>query len=234
MFKIFTHNKTIQDSKDIQNIFSSTPLEIQDIRIVDLAFEDIDYKPGDSWIALGKNAIGLLTAYLLANEGIKPETWRGGKIVDKKNTFLYLGISTDIKGFFLLPENEKIAVWNEILEVTTLYKEWRPFNDEIPFGAEENLFGGDKEIFAEEITETKTPIVEEVIEKITEPTPAVVVEEVATVETVTSVDVSNDNADEVTLDAIDIINRVAQQINLADPTLGKSLTKYEKFSGMQW
>lgn len=203
MLYVYSNGISEVDRNNFGHIMSYTQVQQHEIRYVDLNYEDVKIEEKGCVIAVGTVAIKAVIADL-AKKKIYSATQLVGKdcIDEARKFFLYCIPQTFTE--MISTQEDKDQVWAKLTHMEQVYREWVPFNDPIPNLGEE------------------APVIEDTTGETTNKDT-----------TATPVDtgpVEEFSPEEVGLNVLEVLNALFEHVSLTDAGLGKSLSKYEKFT----
>lgn len=227
MLYIHSNNISTKDYDDIINIFMTAGFQKHEIKIIDIDISDFEeVGPNKCLIVLGKRSINEATKYFLKNGLINTSTFFGSSLVDHNALFFYFGINETISELLAANQEVKDTVWSTILQARELYSSWFPFNDPLDFGGEI------KEV-KNEVSEIKNDIDLQIADggQEEEDNSLFVIKEDSDTESGMPEDnvvYCNPEVSNHGINVMEVLDKLIEKINLVDPGLGKSLTKYDK------
>lgn len=182
-------------------ILGHAKFEEHQLRFVDLEHEDPNIERAKCILTTGKT-IQKVTRAIIATGKYKAQQLLSD-VVDKESGFTLFNIPLEVNA--MASADEKMYVWNKIQQLAAVYHEIIPFEDELPVMTEEKQ---------EVVVESKPE--ESCAQEMTPPEPAraPIAQELG----------------EIDLNVMECLNALFEHVSLGGQDIGKSLSKYEKFT----
>jgi len=199
MLNIIGYEFNQLDKDTIKMIFKHAGMEEEELYVVDFKHEEPDLDTMDAIFAVGKVAIRMVVRSLVKSGKIGQSTFVGNDMYNKEAGFLFINVGVNISEIMTSQEN-KDFVWEKVQSTVKYYREIFPFESFV-----EPLEGIDD---AGEMAKLDAALVEEDID---------------------NQDVPITVGDNVTYNVGEILQSLYDRVNITDPGLTKTLSKYEKF-----
>ena len=219
MIYVYGNNITVGDKKNFNMIMGYAQVEEHEMRYIDLEHEDVMARDQNYVIAVGTKAMKAVTRDLTSS-GLYSVTQLVGKdCIDLASKFLLYCIPMSFTEMVTNKE-DKDLVWMKVQDMVQNYRTWVPFDDKIP----KDL--GAPKVVSPDVSSEADPEPEDTMVEVSE---VVKVAEVGTkdVETLAPVPAS---LGEISIDVMSTLDALFEHVNLSDAGVGKSLSKYSKFT----
>lgn len=204
------------DKDNLRMILGHAGVEPHRIRFVDLSCEDVDIEGRNCVLTIGSSFRPVSRAIVAA--GLYKYADLLGDVIDRDNKFFLFNLPMEVAQMMSNDEDKQFA-WDKISNMATGFNTWYPFDDPIPDMTNNKVVNVEPPAPVEE--EPKKEVKTEVA---SEPTPVV-----STPAKAVSAPVSSELGD-IDIDVKECLNALFEHVNLTDQGLGKSLSKYEKFT----
>ena len=205
MLNIIGHDLSAVDKDNIKKIFSYTPLSKNKQMIIDLKYVDFEIDDYNTIFAIGKVATRLIVRELVKGGKISQSVFVGNDLYNQDAGFMFVNVGLEVVDIMTSQEN-KDFMWDKVSNAVDLYLKINP----------DDITAGENEVVKETIV-IDSAVVDDAWPDTGLPksnAPAVI----------------QPIGDNVTYQVGDILDKLYEHVSLSDPSLGKMLSKYEKFT----
>ncbi len=204
MIYVYGNSFTSMDKENFRKIMTHFQVEGDRVQFVDLDHEDVNME-GKNFVLTVDRALIKVTRALTNAGTYKPTELLGRDVVDPGRGFHLFNIPLTINEMMGARE-DKLLTKQKLDQLMKYYKDFFPIDDPIP------------DMTRKEVTNVEAPVpAKEEVTKAKFDSPGVAV-------------ATKSELDEVPVDVNECLNALFEHVNVADAGLGKSLSKYEKFT----
>jgi len=205
------------DKSNFRMIMTHFQIEPEKIQFVDLDHEDVDLREKHFVLTTDRSLIKVTRA-LIAAGTYKATELLGRDVVDPTRGFHLFNIPITVNDMMGSME-DKMLTKAKLDQLVKYYKNYFPFDDALP-----DMTAGPSDNGAVEDVSVNGSKVENVEQPLPE-----AIEPVVTKAMVEKAPINTELGD-IPIDVNECLNALYEHVNLADNGLGKSLSKYEKFT----
>lgn len=233
MLFIYGHDLSPIDKEGLKMILGHAGIRDYEIRFVDLNHEDPDVEKRKCILCTGRSLKAVSSA--IKETGAYTFAQLLGDVIDPDNNFMLFNIGIDVIQMISGSSEDKAFTWSKIQQVAQYYRQMVPFNDPLPeIESNPKVESPVQDVVPEQqdtpistVSSEKTHL--STIGNTEEPQETAKEESTTEAKEVSTSEVVG-NTGEININVMECLNALYEHVNLVDPGLGNSLSKYQKFT----